>query len=367
MRGKEIAIVYDWIDKWGGAERVLEALYDIFPDSDFYTSYVNSNRAGLVKIDFRTSFIQKLPNIIKNNRVLSIPFYPLAFESFDFTKYKTVISVTSSFAKGIITKPDTKHISYILTPTRFLWSHYTQYSINFPFYNLMAQSLRRWDYLAAQRPDKIISISSCVQDRVKKYYHRESHIIYPPFDVEYWKKLKQQHCDQKKIIQGDFFLVVSRLEKYKNIDLVIQTFNTMPNRKLVILGQGSQKNKLKKIIKSKNIKLISSKVSDKELSCLYKHATALIMPQEEDFGYTALESLFFESPVIFFNKGGVKEIVKDNITGVSFSEQTVKSLKEGIEKYKRLSYNLRTNIKREYNIFDKFSKKNFKNQIQKNI
>ena len=163
---KKIAVVYDWLDKWGGVERVLLTLHEMFPRAIFYTSYYNSEQAAWAKdLRIRTSFIQKLPDFIRGSRLISFPFYPYAFETFDFSDFNLVISVTSAFAKSIISKPGTRHICYLLTPMRYLWSHPKDYFANKFLNSLISPylaNLRNWDFIAAQRPDKIISISRTV-------------------------------------------------------------------------------------------------------------------------------------------------------------------------------------------------------------
>jgi len=307
---KKIAIVYDWMDKWGGVERVLLTFHEMFPEADFFTSYFDNKKAGWARnLKIKTSFIQQIPNFIKQNRIFSVPFYPFAFESFDFREYDIVISVTSSYAKSIITQPKTKHICYLLTPTRFLWSHERDYFKNKLIKDLVdgyLYSLKEWDKIASQRPDKIITISETVKDRCKRYYGISSKVIYPPFDVDYWQEIKSKIQNYKsqintkyKILNTRYFLIVSRLESYKKVDLVIKVFNKL-NKNLIVVGEGAEENYLKKI-SEKNINFLS-KLSDQELGVLYSKAEALIMPQEEDFGYVSLEAQFFGCPVIFFRK-----------------------------------------------------------------
>src|SRR3990167_1747574 len=243
---KKIAVVYDWIDKWGGVERVLLTLQEMFPQAIFYTSYYDSGQAAWAKnLRIKTSFIQNFPSYIRKSRIACFPFYPYAFETFDFSNFDLVISVTSAFAKSIITKPGTRHICYLLTPTRYLWSHSKDYFgdkfINSVLSPYLA-NLRKWDFIAAQRPDKIISISSTVSERCQKYYQRESEVIYPPFDIDYWSKIKSEiqkmsfrpkwmnpsqptfelDSSTPKIIArndngGKYYLIVSRLEPYKRV------------------------------------------------------------------------------------------------------------------------------------------------------
>jgi glycosyltransferase involved in cell wall biosynthesis len=300
---KRIAIVYDWIDKWGGVERVLLTLKEMFPEAVFFTSVYDRKNASWAKdIDIKTSFMDRLPAFIKRNRILSLPFFPTAFESMDFRDYDLVISVTSSFAKSVITHPNTKHICYLLTPTRYLWSHKKKYLGKNAFAGLFADSLRDWDKVVSHRPDKIIAISETVRERCRKYYKIDPEVLYPPFDFEYWNKIRSQLSVSAKD-KGSYFLIVSRLEKYKNIDHAIKTFKSL-KEKLVIVGSGSQKANLVKLA-GKNVAFMS-RVSDEELGKLYTGAKALIMPQEEDFGYVSLESQFFGTPVIALAKGGAK-------------------------------------------------------------
>src|SRR3989344_1735869 len=275
-RYKKIAIVYDWIDKWGGVERVLLTLHEMFPETEFYVSYYDPEKASWAKnLKIRTSFIQNLPKLIRGSRMASLPFYPYAFEAFNFSSYDLVISVTSSFAKSIITRPETLHICYLLTPTRYLWvspDDYIKNRILRSFLSPYLTKLRNWDFIAAQRPDKIISISQTVAGRCKKYYQRESEVIFPPFDVDYWKNIKSQFPISPSTSSGSraksrdnfqtnfkfqitnskkYYLVVSRLEPYKRVDLVIQLINLLVqsrqlNQQLIIVGEGSQLDKLRR-------------------------------------------------------------------------------------------------------------------------
>lgn len=385
---KKIAIVYDWIDKWGGVERVLLMLHEMFPEAIFYTSYFDQQTASWAKdLNIKTSYLQKFPNFIKKSRILSFLFYPFIFESFNFSEYDLVISVTSSFAKSIITKPGTRHICYLLTPTRYFWSHKKDYLKNKLFNYLLSNyidQVKKWDYVVAQRPDKIISISETVKQRCKKYYQRESEVIYPGFDLEYWQKIKSEIRNPSfakaspsgkpkgdksegkpksetnsefKIPNSKYFLVVSRLEPYKKIDLVIKLFNNL-KQSLIIVGEGSQENKLKQMAE-KNITFLS-RLSDVKLGDLYINAQALIMPQEEDFGYVSLEAQFFGCPVIAYKKGGATETVIDGKTGIFFESQKEINLRRAIERFNRIEYNLRAKVKefRTRNI-KKFNKGRF--------
>lgn len=355
----KIAVIYDWFDKWGGVERILQIFHQMLPQADFYTSYFDPAGAYWAKkFPLKTSFLQNLPSFIKKNRVLSLPFYPYVFESINFNQYHLVISITSSFAKGIITKPGTKHICYLLTPTRYLWLYphlYLDNKIKKLLGSIVLEKLRNWDFIAAQRPDSIISISKTVAKRCKKYYKRNSQVVYPPFDFSYWKKLKLKSPKNQK--QGlyrlwkeklkpsyrenirDFFLVVSRLEPYKKVDLVIKAFEKLPKENLIIVGKGSQWKKLQKL-SSENIFFLNH-INDQQLALLYQRAKALIIAQEEDFGYTALEGQFFGCPVIAYKKGGVTETIIEGKTGLFFLNQDYQSLQKAIENFHTISYNLK--------------------------
>lgn len=347
MKTQKIAIIYDWIDKWGGAERILLTLAQMYPKADFYTSYYDAQKAPWAKdMHFRTTFISELPKFIKSNRTICVPLYPFAFEGLNLSTYDMVISITSSFAKSIITRPDTLHICYMLSPTRFLWDQPEAYRTSLERFTrptFYIKYLKYWDRIAAQRPDKIIGISNIVSANIKKYYHRDSEVIYPPFDVNYWKEFKTSTPSALRS-RGEYYLVVSRLEQYKKVDLVIKTFNTL-KKKLIIVGSGTQLQKLTSLAR-KNITFVQ-KATDEELAEYYTHAKALIMPQKEEFGYTAVEAQFFGCPVISYATSGVTEIIEPNITGILFPNQTETSLTEALEKFESMYYTLSRSAKIE--------------------
>lgn len=348
-KSPKIAIVYDWLDKWGGVERILLTLHQMFPKAPFYTSYFDEKGASWAKkIKIRPSFIQNFPPLIRKSRLLSLPFYLYAFESFDLSGFDLVISVTSSFAKSVITKPETIHICYLLTPTRYLWIDQKSYFQN-NFFSFFSQPIltrfRTWDYLISQRPDSYLSISKTVQKRAKKYYGKDSTVLYPPFDIEYWKNIKNQklkiintYQKSENVKLNKFFLVVSRLEPYKKVDLVLSVFNKT-GENLIVVGKGSQLNRLKR--KARQNAFFLDRLTDEELAFLYLKAQALIMPQEEEFGYVALEAQFFGLPVIAYKKGGATETVVDGETGIFFEKQEKSALTKALEKFHTLSYTLK--------------------------
>jgi glycosyltransferase involved in cell wall biosynthesis len=343
----KVALVYDRVNKWGGAERVLLALHKIFPKAPLYTAVYDSQSALWAKVfRVRPSFLQKIP-IARNHHEHFAFLMPLVFESFDFSKYDLVISITSEAAKGIITPPHTKHICICLTPTRYLWSGYTEYFKN-SLFKLIAtpiiKYLRNWDFSAAQKPDQMIAISETVQKRIKKYYKRESIVIYPPSELksESIKFSKKSYHEPKTINYEQskgYFLVVSRLSKltaYKRVDLAIKAANKL-NVNLVIVGSGRDEEYYKTM--AGNTVTFVGNVSDTELREYYTHANALIFPADEDFGLVMVEAQSYGTPVIAYRKGGATEIVQEGITGVFFDSQSVSSLMNVLKSFDKSVYN----------------------------
>jgi len=361
----KVALVYDRVNKWGGAERVLIALHKIFPDAPLYTSVYHREKAGWAKVfDVKSSFLQKFP-FSRSHHELYATLMPLAFEGFNFDEYDLVISVTSEAAKGIITKPGTLHICYCLTPTRYLWSGYDEYFKN-PILRFLSKPvvgyLKAWDRIAAQRPDKMIAISEEVKKRIKKYYDRDSEIIYPPISLPTTDYSLQQN--KKAVISSQstnsFFLIVSRLVPYKKIDLAIKVFNKL-NLPLKIIGKGSQESKLKAIA-NPNIEFLGY-LTDEELVKYYKGCRALIFPGKEDFGLTTVEAQSFGKPVIAFKGGGTQESVIDGKTGIFFDSQTQKSLEEGVLKFMKKKFDPENCIRQA----QRFNIKEFRQKLEEEI
>lgn len=343
---KKIAVVYDWIDKWGGVERVLLHLSRILPHVDFYTSAVDPKNSQWAKtLSFHTSFMQSIPVCARRKRAVMLPLYPIAFESFDFSGYDAVISITSAFAKGIITKPGTRHICYLLTPPRYLWTGVDEYLS--PMTQILSTPLlshmREWDKKASQRPDTYISISQTVADRAQAIYNIKSEVVFPPFDSHYWDKQISNAKKSSSIIPPKpYFLWVGRMEKYKKPELICEVARTQPKRTFVFVGTGTLEPDLKRIAPP-NCHFLGL-VSDSRLSSLYLHADALIMPQNEDFGYVSLEAQYHGCPVLAFGKGGALETVESEISGLFFKEQTIGSVVAVLERFDQISYNLRRSI-----------------------
>ncbi len=349
----KIAIVYDRVNKIGGAERVLESLHSIFPKATLFTSIYNKkNTPWANSFKVKTSFIQRIP--LLNVRHEFIPYLmPLAFESFNFDGFDLVISVTSEASKGIVVPTGTPHICICLTPTRYLWSGYDQYFKN-PLMRFLTVPLiwylKRWDLMASKRPDAYIAISENVKRRIKKYYGRNSEVIYPPADRLFLEK-KEEKIDEKK-----YFLVVSRLVDYKRVDLAVKACTKL-QLPLVVIGEGSEYERLDNF-SGETVKFLG-KVDDALLRAYYKNCRALIFPGIEDFGITMVEVQSAGKPVIAYGAGGALEIVKEGVTGVFFKKPTVKSLSEVLLKFKDSRYNendCRKNAAR-------FSEKNFKKSL----
>lgn len=349
LKNLKVALVYDRINKWGGAERVLLALHRIFPEASLFTSVCDEANARWVSVfpSVYPSFLQKLPLARRRHRSFGW-LMPLVFESFKFDNYDLVISVTSEAAKGIMTKPTTKHLCYMLTPTRYLWSHHDLYFRD-PLLRLFSKPvvsyLRYWDKIAAQRPDKLLAISQRVKRRIDDFYNLDSKVVYPPIcfgDFDFKQQDNSLVFDKKK-----YYLVVSRLEDYKKVDLVIEAFRIL-KFPLVVVGVGSRMNYLKKI-SSSNIHFVGRLVSDSLIASYYKDAKALIMPQEEDFGLVSLEAQYFGVPVISYRESGAAETIVEGKTGILFDKQNIFSLIDAIHQFDKMNFtgsDFRENLKR---------------------
>jgi len=373
---KKVALVYDRINKWGGAERVLLILHKMFPEAPLYTSVYNPQTAPWAKVfEIKTSFLQKIP-FFRNSHEYLAPLMPMAFESFNFDEYDLVISVTSEAAKGIITKPKTTHLCYCLTPTRYLWSGEDEYREDKSFklskllrllkllkiYDLLIYYLKFWDKIAAGRPDKYIAISKTVAERIKRYYGREAEVVYPPITrssslpageaglkaprppdlVSTRSRTGRQggaeggQGSREKRAES-YFLVVSRLVAYKRIDLAIKACAAL-GLPLKIAGEGNEEKNLKKTAgKTGEIEFLGP-VSEEKLGKLYQNCAAVIFPGEEDFGLVPLEAASYGKPVIAYKGGGVLETVIEGKTGAFFYPQTVEALIKRLKDFKPDAY-----------------------------
>lgn len=360
--GMKIALVHDYLVQYGGAERVLEALAEIFPDAPIYTLlYDKEKMNGALKGKIvKTSFLQKIP-FAKNHHRLFLALMPLAVENLDLSDYDLIISDSSSYAKGIIKPANSLHICYCHTPLRYAWDYTDKYIEESSYSRIIKYFLpyiinfvKKWDFKAAQRPDYFIANSYFIADKIKKYYKGEADVIYPPVEIIH---ISQSTANSK---EKDYYLIVSRLMPYKRVDLAIEAFNEL-GLKLKIVGDGPDKERLEKIAKD-NVNFVGT-MHDGELAGFYENCKAFIMPQEEDFGIAAVEAQMYGKPVIAFRSGGACESVIENKTGVFFNKQNKDSLISAIKKFEGLKFN-EEEIKSHA---QKFGKEEFKKKIKEFI
>ena len=348
----KVAIIHDWLTTKGGGEKVVSYLSDIFPDATIYTSICNKNNLldNLKDKKIITAF--KNHNNSLNHRKY-YPLLPSAFESFDLTNYDLVISSSSSCAKGVITSPDALHICYCHSPMRYAWNFYNEYTkdiknpIKKTFIKYFMNYMRMWDVTSSARVDYFIANSKNVAKRIKKYYRRDSVVISPPVDTNFF-------------VPGDtnknYFLIVSRFVKYKKLDLAIRAFNEL-GLPLKVLGDGPEYSYLNSI-KSNNVEIIRDP-DDETVRSFYQSSKALIFPGEEDFGITPLESQACGRPVIAYKKGGLLETVIEDKTGIFFDTQDVESLKQAVLRFETMHFD--KHIIRQH--AENFSIEHFKENI----
>ena len=366
----KVAFAHDYLREYGGAERVLEALLEIFPDAPVYTAYVNLDSMGangkrLKSWDIRASWFQKFPFA---NRLLS-PFRifgPMMFESFDLSEYDLVISSSSAthLAKSVITKPETLHISYIHTPPRFLYGYVTSFNYKKNWWTriggeIINHFMRIYDFEVSQRPDILVANSRNVQARIKKFYRRDSVVIYPPVDLSEFK-IQSSKFKAKR----DYFLVLSRLVRGKGVEVVVEACGKL-GLSLKVAGAGTELDSLKFKVQSAKWKTIEflGWISDEERVRLLQNAKALIVASEdEDFGITSIEAQAAGTPVIAPKSGGFLETVIDGQTGLLYGGPgmvTVESLVRLLREFREDQFSaeiLRKNAER-------FSKERFKREI----
>lgn len=357
-----IALVHDYLKEYGGAERVLESLHGIFPDAPIYTAYYDPDSMGphqerIKKWDIRTSWLQKMPfakQLISPFRI----FAPLVFESFDLSEYDVVISSCSIyFAKAVITKPGSIHISYIHTPPRYLYGYTTSFNYKKHWWTrlggeLINHFLRIFDFETSQRPDILVANSENVAKRISKFYRRDSKVIYPPVDLKEFQPAAGSRQEAAK-----YFLTLNRLVRGKGTEVVVEACTKL-NLSLKVAGGGAELNSLKKIA-GNNVEFLGQ-VKDEERVKLLQNAKALIVASEdEDFGITAVESQAAGTPVIAVKKGGYLETINDGKTGLFFETANVEELSKALQRFGNLKFNA-TDLRKNAG---KFSQENFKKQI----
>jgi glycosyltransferase involved in cell wall biosynthesis len=327
LPGVRMALVHDWLNQLGGAENVLEELIALFPDADLYTSIYAPDRmpAAYRAWPIHTSFMQRFPGVADHHQKY-LPFYPRAFERMDLRGYDLVLSNKSGFCHGVQAGErgeGTQHVCYCLTPTRFLWL-YDQYREREQIGGLtslalqpLLHNLRRWDWQAAQRVDHFIAISSAVQERIRTIYGRESDVIHPPVDVDYF-------TPDPATPVGDYYLIVSRLIPYKRIDLAVEALRDLPDAKLIVVGDGRDLPALRARA-GDNVHFLG-RVERARIRELLRGARAFIFPGLEDFGIAPVEAMSAGRPVIAYAGGGALDTVVPGVTGELFPEQTAASL-----------------------------------------
>jgi glycosyltransferase involved in cell wall biosynthesis len=321
----KVALIHDWLTIIGGSEYVFKEIASLYPDADIYTLVAQNET--IEKLDFEkhkvyTSFIQNLP-FAKTKYRNYLPLFTLAIEQFDLSSYDLIISSSHAVAKGVLTHSGQVHVCYCHSPMRYAWDLYHQYikdsglngSLKSYFVKLVLHRIRQWDVISSNRVDYFISNSNYIGKRIKKIYNRESVTIYPNVAVHDFEV-----CE----IKEEFYFTCSRLVPYKKIDLIVQAFAQMPDKKLYVIGDGPDSKKIKKMA-TDNITLLGYQPFE-VLKYYLSKSKAFVFAAEEDFGILPVEAQACGTPVIAYGKGGVTETVIENETGVYFNDQNVSSI-----------------------------------------
>lgn len=326
-----VAITTDWLNSFGGAERVLGQLRQMFPDAPVFTT-VHDRRglpATMQDWDVRTSFLQRIPGARRRHQPF-LPLMPMAWEEFDFSEFDLVLTTNSACAKGVITRPGTLNLCYCYTPCRYIWDLYPEYTRGRRgkmFMAPVAHWLRMWDRLSADRVDHFVAISHEVAARIRRHYGRDSEVIYPPVEVD--------RIALSAAPPEDFLLVVSRLVPYKRVDLAIEAANRL-RRRLVVVGDGSERRRLQAMA-GPTVEFLGRR-TDAEIAELYARCRAFLFPGLEDFGIAPVEAQAAGRPVVAFAAGGALETVTDGETGVLFPSQSAEALVAAIRQLERHSW-----------------------------
>jgi len=355
------AIVHDWFAEYAGSERCVESFNNLFPDADIFTlvDLLTSEERNIILKGKKpiTSFISKLP-FSKTKHRYYLGLFPTAIERFNLSKYDLVISSSHAVAKGVKTNQNQLHICYCHTPIRYTWELRDQYlkesglnsGLKGFVVNKILDYLKKWDYRTSDRPDHYIANSHHVAGRIKKYYNRSSTVIYPPVDVDKFSA---------EVNKENLYLTASRLVPYKRTDLIVEAFNEMPDRRLVVIGKGPGLDKIKTIAKG-NIQVMGYQSSEVLKNYLQK-AKAFVFTAEEDFGIIVVEAMACGTPVIAWNYGGTGESVIDGETGILFAEQTTDSIIAAVKKFEGISGNFNPELIRKHS--KSFSRTKFENNI----
>lgn len=333
----KVAIVHEWLETYAGSERVLEQLLTCWPQADLFAvcDFMDEEeRMFLRGRKVQTSFIQRLPGAQKHFRKF-LGLMPIAVEQFDLSGYDLVVSSSHAVAKGVITGPGTLHVSYVHSPMRYAWDLQHQYlrqsnmerGLKGLYARRLLARMREWDQMSAARPDILVANSSYIAARIEKCWRRPSEVIHPPVDLEgfLFQEKKQ-----------DYFLIASRIVPYKRMELVAQAFAHMPDRKLIVVGDGPSADLVKReAAGAPNIEL-RGRVGQSEFVALMQGARAAIFAAEEDFGISTVEAQACGTPVIAFGKGGACDIVRPGVTGLLFREQSAESIRDAVARFEAL-------------------------------
>jgi len=327
------ALVHDWlISPIGGAENTLKEIFSLYPSPIHTLLWNPSAFQNTPFTEVRSSFIQKMPFSAKRFRSY-LPLFPLAIEQFDLSSYDLILSSSHCVAKGVLTHPEQTHICYCHTPMRYLWDLHHEYlkeaKLDRGVKGFLARAflhyLRGWDVTSAKRVDHFIANSKFVARRIEKFYGRESKVIYPPVDTDYY-------CLSEK--RENYYLTSSRLVPYKKIDLIVEAFSHLPEQKLVIIGDGPEADKIKQKA-TKNIEFLGYQSRDILRQYMQK-AKAFVFAALEDFGIVPIEAMATGTPVIAFGKGGAAETVLHEKTGLLFENQTAQEIQKAVLRFEAI-------------------------------
>lgn len=330
------ALVHEWYVDYAGSERCIESFLNIWNDFDLYSlvSFPDAEIRSRVLRDkhVNTSFIQNLPFAGKKFRNY-LSLFPLAVEQFDLTGYDVILSSSHAVAKGVLTNQNQLHVCYCHTPIRYAWDLYHEYLRNAGLEKgikgfiakRILHRIRTWDVISSNRVDHFIANSKYIAGRIKKIYNRDADVIYPPVDT---------HLYPLETNKEEFYFTASRFVPYKKVELIVEAFSKMPDKKLLVAGDGPNK-KLVESKAAKNIELLGYLPSDK-LNRYMKKAKAFVFAAEEDFGITVVEALSCGTPVIALNKGGTAETVIDGSNGIHFREQTPSSIADAVKRFESI-------------------------------
>ncbi len=331
----KVAIVQEWLVTVGGSDKVVKAILDVFPDADIYTLVAKKevcDELGIPWEKVHTSFIQKMPLGTKKHRAY-LPLFPFAIEQFDLRGYDVIISSSHCVAKGVLTKADQLHICYCHSPIRYCWDMYNEYleeshldkGFKSWLVRLMLHPIRQFDAIAGSRVDYYISNSDYVGQRIRKTYRRKATTIHPNIDISNFEL-----CNDKQ----EYYLASSRLVAYKKIDTIIEAFNQMPKKKLVVIGGGPNQEAYRKLANA-NVTVMGYQPFD-VLKDKMQHAKAFVFAADEDFGMIPIEAQSCGTPVIAYGHGGSLETVNGGKTGLFFNEQTPEAIVEAVNRFEAM-------------------------------